>query len=353
MSITERKFGELKTGEPVRLFHLENASGAYAEVLDYGALLVKVCVPDQNGKLLDVVLGYDDLKSYEKNGCFFGAVIGRSGNRIEGGRFQLDGQEYVLAKNENDNNLHSGPDGFEKKMWKVEECSEKENSITLGRLSPDGENGFPGDFHISVKYEFTEDNELKITYQGESDKTTIANLTNHSYFNLSGEGSGDILDHFLTIHGSYYTPVRDSASIPTGVYEEVAGTPMDFTKAKRIGEEIDADFQQLVYTGGYDHNYVTDHYAKGNVRLIASAYSPVTGIAMDVASDCPCVQFYAGNFVHDEKGKNGHIYGKRDGFCLETQVEPNAVNTADFHSPVLRAGETYRSVTSYRFYIKK
>ena len=188
MSITERKFGELKTGEPVRLFHLENASGAYAEVLDYGALLVKVCVPDQNGKLLDVVLGYDDLKSYEKNGCFFGAVIGRSGNRIEGGRFQLDGQEYVLAKNENDNNLHSGPDGFEKKMWKVEECSEKENSITLGRLSPDGENGFPGDFHISVKYEFTEDNELKITYQGESDKTTIANLTNHSYFNLSGEG---------------------------------------------------------------------------------------------------------------------------------------------------------------------
>ena len=353
MSVTERKFGELRTGEEVRLFHLENASGAYAEVLDYGALLVKVCVPDKNGSLVDVVLGYDDLESYEKNGCFFGAVIGRSGNRIEGGKFLLDGQEVILAKNENENNLHSGPDGFEKKMWKVEEIAEEKNSLTLYRISPDGENGFPGEFRIAVKYELTDNNELKITYQGVSNKTTVANLTNHSYFNLSGEGSGDVLGQYLTIHGKYYTPVRDSQSIPTGVYEEVKGTPMDFTREKTIGADIDADFQQLLYTGGYDHNYVTDKYAKGNVRLIASAYSPVTGIAMDVVSDCPGVQFYAGNFIQNEKGKNGHIYEKRHGFCLETQVEPNAVNVEAFHSPVIDAGEVYHSVTGYRFYVKK
>ncbi|HJB30391.1 MAG TPA: galactose mutarotase [Candidatus Blautia faecavium] len=353
MSVTERKFGELRTGEEVRLFHLENASGAYAEVLDYGALLVKVCVPDKNGSLVDVVLGYDDLESYEKNGCFFGAVIGRSGNRIEGGKFLLDGQEVILAKNENENNLHSGPDGFEKKMWKVEEIAEEKNSLTLYRISPDGENGFPGEFRIAVKYELTDNNELKITYQGVSNKTTVANLTNHSYFNLSGEGSGDVLGQYLTIHGKYYTPVRDSQSIPTGVYEEVKGTPMDFTREKTIGADIDADFQQLLYTGGYDHNYVTDNYAKGNVRLIASAYSPVTGIAMDVVSDCPGVQFYAGNFIQNEKGKNGHIYEKRHGFCLETQVEPNAVNVEAFHSPVIDAGEVYHSVTGYRFYVKK
>ena len=204
-----------------------------------------------------------------------------------------------------------------------------------------------------MKYELTDNNELKITYQGVSNKTTVANLTNHSYFNLSGEGSGDVLGQYLTIHGKYYTPVRDSQSIPTGVYEEVKGTPMDFTREKTIGADIDADFQQLLYTGGYDHNYVTDNYAKGNVRLIASAYSPVTGIAMDVVSDCPGVQFYAGNFIQNEKGKNGHIYEKRHGFCLETQVEPNAVNVEVFHSPVIDAGEVYHSVTGYRFYVKK
>ncbi|MDO4275772.1 MAG: aldose epimerase family protein [Eubacteriales bacterium] len=352
MSVSERKFGELPSGETVKLYHLENKSGAYAEVLDYGALLVKVCVPDKEGNLKDVVLGYDDLKEYEDNGCFFGAVIGRSGNRIEGAGFSLYGEKVVLAKNENENNLHSGPDGFEKKLWKVESVSEEKNSLVLYRISPDGENGYPGEFRVSVQYEFTEDNELKIHYAGISDKTTVANMTNHSYFNLSGEGSGNVLDQYLTIHAKYYTPVRDSASIPTGEYAPVEGTPMDFRKMKRIGEEINSDFQQLTFTGGYDHNYVTDNYAKGSRRLIASAYSPVTGIAMDVTSDCPCVQFYAGNFVSGEKGKNGHIYNERDGFCLETQVEPNAVNEESFHSPVLEAGEKYDSVTTYRFYIK-
>lgn len=353
MGVTAKKFGNLTSGEEITLYHLENKSGAYAEVMDYGAILVKLCVPDKDGELTDVVLGYDDIQQYEVNGCFFGAIIGRSGNRIAGARFSLYGQEYQLDKNENDNNLHSGPDGFEKKLWKVAEISDDKNSVIFNRISPDGENGFPGEFDVSVKYEFTEDNELKIHYQGICDEPTVANMTNHSYFNLNGEGSGTAMDQYLTIHAKYYTPVADSHSIPTGVYGEVAGTPMDFRTAKQIGQDIEAEFDQLKFTGGYDHNYVTDNYAKGNRRLIATAYSDKTGIAMDVTSDCPCVQFYAANFVENEHGKNGHTYNKRDAFCLETQVEPNAVNVEDFHSPILNAGEQYDSVTAYHFYIIK
>ena len=319
MSVSERKFGILQTGETVKIFHLENKSGAYAEVTDFGAILVKVCVPDKDGTLTDVVLGYDDLASYEVNGCFFGSTIGRNGNRIGGAKFSVNGKEVVLAQNENDNNLHSGPDGFEKKLWKVAEISDDKNSVIFNRISPDGENGFPGEFDVSVKYEFTEDNELRIHYQGICDEPTVANMTNHSYFNLNGEGSGTAMDQYLTIHAKYYTPVADSHSIPTGVYGEVAGTPMDFRTAKQI----------------------------------ATAYSDKTGIAMDVTSDCPCVQFYAANFVENEHGKNGHTYNKRDAFCLETQVEPNAVNVEDFHSPILNAGEQYDSVTAYHFYIIK
>lgn len=353
MSVSEKRFGVLKTGEEVKIFHLENQSGAYAEVINFGAILVKVCVPDKDGKLTDVVLGYDDVASYEVNGCFFGATIGRSGNRIGGAKFTINGKEVTLAQNENDNNLHSGPNGFEKKLWEAAEISQEKNSVAFHRISPDGENGYPGEFDIYVTYEFTEENELKIHYQGTSDMPTVANMTNHSYFNLSGEGSETAMDQYLTIHAAYYTPVADSHSIPTGEYAEVAGTPMDFTTEKTIGERINAEFDQLQFTGGYDHNYVTDDYEKGVVRLIASAHSKQTKIAMDVKSDCPCVQFYAGNFIEDEHGKNGHVYGKRAGFCLETQVEPNAVNEERFHSPILEKGEQYDSLTSYHFYIKK
>lgn len=352
MGVSERKFGDLSSGEPVRIFHLENESGAYAEVMEYGAILVKLCVPDRDGKLTDVVLGYDDVKQYEENGCFFGATVGRSGNRIAGAKFFIYGKEVRLAQNENDNNLHSGPDGFEKKLWNVRDIDEDKNSVTFSRISPDGENGFPGEFQVSVKYEFTSENELRIYYRGISDQATAANMTNHSYFNLAGEGSGNVLDQYLTIHAKTYTPVKDSHSIPTGDYAAVEGTPMDFTKAKKIGAEIEADFDQLKYTGGYDHNYVTDNYAKGNCRTIASAWSEATGITMDAVSDCPCVQFYAGNFVEGERGKNGHVYDKRDGFCLETQVEPNAVNVEEFHSPIIEAGEVYTSFTAYRFGVR-
>lgn len=350
--IKERVFGELPTGESIKIFHLENASGAYAEVMEFGAILVKLCVPDRSGKLTDVVLGYDGIEGYVKNGCFFGSTIGRSGNRIEGARFLIHGEEVVLAQNENSNNLHSGPNGFEKKIWNIKEKSEENNSVTFSRISPDGENGYPGKFDISVQYTLTEDHILRITYQGVSDKPTVANMTNHSYFNLAGEGSGDILGQYLTIHAENYTPVRDSQSIPTGEYAPVEHTPMDFRKEKPIGQDIEADFEQLAFTGGYDHNYVTDHYEKGRLREIAKAYAEETGIGMDVFTDCPGVQFYAGNFIKQEPGKKGHIYQKRNGFCLETQVEPNAVNVDAFHSPILEAGERYHSVTEYRFYIR-
>lgn len=350
--VTQRTFGTLPSGEEVQIYHLENKSGAFAEVLQFGAILVKLCVPDRDGRLTDVVLGYDDLAGYEVNGCFFGATIGRSGNRIAQSRFTLDGKEIVLTPNEGANNLHSGPDGFEKKMWTASEISEDKNAVTFSRISPDGENGFPGEFNVSVTYEMTEENELRIVYGGVCDQTTIANMTNHSYFNLAGEGSGSAMDQYLTIHAEQYTQVGEG-SIPLGENAAVEGTPMDFRKAHKIGDEIEADFEQLRITGGYDHNYVTDGYNKASIREIAEAWSEKTGIQMNVLTDCPCVQFYAANFVDQEHGKNGHVYNKREAFCLETQVEPNAVNVENFHSPILEAGERYYSETIYRFSVKK
>lgn len=350
--VTQRTFGTLPSGEEVQIYHLENKSGAFAEVLQFGAILVKLCVPDRDGRLTDVVLGYDDLAGYEVNGCFFGATIGRSGNRIAQSRFTLDGKEIVLTPNEGANNLHSGPDGFEKKMWTASEISEDKNAVTFSRISSDGENGFPGEFNVSVTYEMTEENELRIVYGGVCDQTTIANMTNHSYFNLAGEGSGSAMDQYLTIHAEQYTPVGEG-SIPLGENAAVEGTPMDFRKAHKIGDEIEADFEQLRITGGYDHNYVTDGYNKASIREIAEAWSEKTGIQMNVLTDCPCVQFYAANFVDQEHGKNGHVYNKREAFCLETQVEPNAVNVENFHSPILEAGERYYSETIYRFSVKK
>lgn len=350
--VTQRTFGTLPSGEEVQIYHLENKSGAFAEVLQFGAILVKLCVPDRDGRLTDVVLGYDDLAGYEVNGCFFGATIGRSGNRIAQSRFTLDGKEIVLTPNEGVNNLHSGPDGFEKKMWTASEISEDKNAVTFSRISPDGENGFPGEFNVSVTYEMTEENELRIVYGGVCDQTTIANMTNHSYFNLAGEGSGSAMDQYLTIHAEQYTPVGEE-SIPLGENAAVEGTPMDFRKAHKIGDEIEADFEQLRITGGYDHNYVTDGYNKASIREIAEAWSEKTGIQMNVLTDCPCVQFYAANFVDQEHGKNGHVYNKREAFCLETQVEPNAVNVENFHSPIQEAGERYYSETIYRFSVKK
>lgn len=354
MAITKQSFGKSTDGTEVFLYEITNTSGATMKVTDFGAILVSLMVPDENHKLRDVVLGYDTVEGYYENPPHFGSPIGRNGNRIGNASFTIDGVTYQLEKNDNGkNNLHSGPNFYRTRVWDVVEIDAEKNSITFSIKSPHLDQGFPGNFTAFVSYTLTEKNELVLDYKGTADKDTIVNMTNHSYFNLSGEGSGSAMDQYLTIHANYYTPVADSHSIPTGEYAPVEGTPMDFRTARQMGERINADFEQLKFTGGYDHNYVTDNYSKGNRRLIATAYSKETGIAMDVTSDCPCVQFYAANFVENEKGKNGHVYNQRDAFCLETQVEPNAVNVEDFHSPVLAAGEHYNSETSYRFYIKE
>ncbi|MDO5336060.1 MAG: aldose epimerase family protein [Eubacteriales bacterium] len=349
MSVEKKLFGTLKTGESVYLYKIENKKGAYVEVCDFGALLVRVCVPDRDGLLRDVVLGYDNLEAYLTNGCYFGATVGRSGNRIAGGRFALGGVEYQLPQNENENNLHSGPEGYQLKLWNVKELEEDSDNVAFERVSPDGEQGFPGALHICVRYTFTEENELKISYDGVCDQDTVVNMTNHSYFNLNGAGNGSILNQKLQINADYYTPVIDSKSIPTGELDKVEGTPMDFRTEKEIGKEIDADFQQLIYTGGYDHNFVPNGYQKGVVRKIAQARCEESGIVMEVFSDLPGVQFYAGNFIIEEKGKDGKTYGKRDGFCLETQYAPNSVNEYSFESPVLEAKDTYHTETIYQF----
>ncbi len=352
MGVSVRTFGQLSTGEEVKIYRLSTESGAYAEVIDYGAILVTLFVKDKEGNLRDVVLGYDNVRSYEENPCFFGAVIGRNGNRIANAKFEISGKEYLLNSNENENNLHSGPDGFEKKLWKAKELIQEENAVIFERESKDGENGFPGNMTVTVKYSFNEEQHLVISYGGVSDQDTIANFTNHSYFNLDGEGAGSILDQKLQILADLYTPVVDSHAIPTGEYASVKGTPMDYTDYKSIGQDIQADFEQLHFTGGFDHNYVIKDYTSGMQRVIANAFSEKSGIAMTVRSDCPCVQLYAGNFIGEQAGKNGHTYHNRDGFCLETQVEPNAANQENFHSPILKRGETYSSETSYSFSIR-
>ena len=337
-------------GEKTDLFVLKNKNKMEVCVTNFGGRIVSVMVPDKDGNMKDVVLGFDSIQDYIKYPSDFGASIGRYANRINQGRFTLDGVEYQLPQNNYGHCLHGGPKGFQYRVYKGVQKSDQELQLTY--LAKDGEEGFPGNLQCTVIMKLTDDNAIDIQYEAETDKPTIINMTNHSYFNLDGDPSTDNSAYLLTLNADSYTPV-DSTFMTTGEIVTVEGTPMDFRTAKQIGQDIEAEFDQLKFTGGYDHNYVTDNYAKGNRRLIATAYSDKTGIAMDVTSDCPCVQFYAANFVENEYGKNGHTYNKRDAFCLETQVEPNAVNVEDFHSPILNAGEQYDSVTAYHFYIRK
>lgn len=351
--VTQRIFGETQTGENVEIYHIENASGAYAEVLPFGAALVKLCVPDRDGNLRDVVLGYDDMAGYLKNNDYFGVTVGPNANRIENARFSVLGKEYILPQNEKGSNHHSGPNGFEKKLWHVKQAAGDQVIFELDKQ--DGENGFPGLFHVLVSYVLTDENELKITYNGicaHISEAAVANMTNHSYFNLAGEGNGDVFSHELKINAKMYTPVRDENSIPTGEYAPVAGTPLDFTSFKKIGADADSDFIQMKYANGFDHNYVTDYYKKGNYREVATAYCEESGIVMEVLTDCPCLQFYAGNYIDHVVGKNGHVYQPHSGFALESQFAPNAVNTPEFESPIIEAGEMYLSRTTYRFSVK-
>lgn len=339
-------FGTTKDGKDIYLYTLENENGMKAQVMNYGAILVNLLVPDKDGKVEDVCLGYDSLEEYYVNGCFFGSTIGPNGNRIADARFTIDGRTYELAANDGVNNLHSDAQlGFHKKVWEAKE--DGDNRVVFYLSSPDGEMGFPGNKKITVTYSVTEFNELIISYYAASDKKTVLNLTNHTYFNLAGHQSGSIENHLLTLHAASYTPVRGGL-IPTGEIAPVAGTVMDFTKAKAIGKEIDAADEQLQMGGGYDHNWVLDH-CNGQLREAAVVEEPVSGRIMKVFTDLPGVQFYAGNGIERHQGKKGAVYEKRGGFCLETQDHPNAVNEPGFPSPVYGEGKDFVSTTIYQF----
>ena len=343
------KVTEIKKEENAKIFRIANDNGMSALVSSYGAVLISLNVPDKTGAAADVVLGFDELRNYEVNSCFFGATVGRNGNRIANATFKIGDKVCTLYKNEGVNNLHSGPDGYEHRYWDSEIL---ENGVKFTLNSPDGDQGFPGELKISVSYLLTEDNALELVYNGISNKDTIVNMTNHSYFNLAGHASGDAMDHYLQINADKYTPVIDSASIPTGELAPVKDTPFDFTTAKRIGDDIDKDFDQLKFTGGFDHNFVLDGKRDENGMICAAVLTEKTsGRRMSVYTDCCAVQFYAGNFVADnpQKGKGGTVYVKRAGICLETQFYPDAINQPNFPSPILKAGEEYNSKTVYRF----
>lgn len=341
-------FGKNKDGKQIMFYCLENKNGMEMTVINLGAAIVSLKVKDKDDNLRDVVLGYDSVEDYEKNTCYFGAVIGRNSNRIKGGTCTLDGCPYVLEQNDNNNNLHSGSNGFHNAVWEAACKENASNTITFSYLSKDGEQDFPGNMKVKVIYTLTDDNEVVIDYEAETDQTTVANMTNHAYFNLAGHNGGSIENHILSVNASYYTPVEDNELIPTGNIESVKGTPLDFTVPKTIGKDIREPFQQLEFAGGYDHNFIIDGES-GKMKLAAHALSERSGIKMDVYTDCPGIQLYSGNFIQNHRGKDGVTYDFRHGFCLETQYFPNGINQEGFESPILNPGDKYSTQTKYKF----
>ena len=337
MSVEMHPFGVTGRGEPVTLYCLRNEGGASVSVLDYGCTVQSLLMPNALGGLTDVVLGYDTLPEYEKNDGYVGAVVGRMGNRVGKGQFTLNGKTYVLAVNDGENHLHGGLRGFDKYVWTAEFGRD---TLLFSRLSPDGEEGYPGNLRVTVAYTLTGENELRIVYDADTDADTIVNLTNHSYFNLAGGGS--VLDHLLRVSADQITE-NDDGCLPTGRFLDVAGTPFDFRTAKPIGRDIEADDDQIRRGHGYDHNFVlTD-------RRAAELSCPTTGIRMTLETDRPGVQVYSANWLTSRVGKGGAPIVPRDALCLETQQFPNAMVCPGFPSPVLRAGEHLHTETSYRF----
>ena len=343
------EFGKTKEGNTVTKYLLKNKNGMEVAVMDLGATIVSVLVPDREGVNRDVVLGYDTSQEYQDHTCYFGAVIGRNANRIGGAKVVLDGKEYQLEKNDNGNNLHSGKNGFNSVIWNVEQ--QKEDEITFSYLSKDLEQDFPGNMTAKVTYTVTDDNALSIAYEAVSDQTTVANFTNHAYFNLNGHNCGSVRRHWVRLLASSFTPVKETGSIPTGEIWPVEGTPMDFTKGKVIGEELASDYHQMRLVKGYDHNFVIDGWDQ-TLRKIAEVEGEQSGITMKVYTDLPGVQFYTGNFLEGVRGKRNMIYHDNSGFCLETQYYPNAANEESFPSPVLKKGEKYDTTTIYQFGVR-
>lgn len=338
-------FGVMPDGTAVEQYTLTNRALS-CDIITFGGSLRSLRVPDRTGKPVDVLLGFDTLEAYRTHGKSFGALVGRYANRIGGARFTLNGTVYPLVANNNGvNHLHGGGLGFNRRVWKAESASD--TALTLSLFSPNGEEGYPGDLLVRVTYTLTAEG-LTIDYRAQSDRDTVCNLTNHAYFNLSGHDSGPVLDQTIQLLADRYTPT-DPLSIPTGETAPVDGTPMDLRRPTPIGAHIGEDFAQLRQAGGYDHNWIPNGEA-GTLRPIAQASSPASGISMEVLSDLPGVQFYTGNYVEGcPAGKGGAAYGRRWGFCLETQFFPDSPNHANFPSCVLRAGETFRSTTSFRF----
>ena len=350
--IEKTLFGKLADGKEVYAYTLKNSSGMEAKIINYGAAVVSLTAPDKNGKYADIVLGYDNIEGYVNDKAFFGAIVGRYGNRIAKGKFTLDGKEYKLATNDGENHLHGGVIGFNKVVWDAEPIeSSTSPALKLTYVSKDGEEGYPGTVTLNVTYTLTSDNQLRIDYEGTTDKTTVLNPTHHSYFNLSGDPNKTILDNIVMIDADKTTPV-DKGLIPTGVLTDVANTPMDFRTPKVIGKEINANFDQLKFAGGYDHNWVLNKHQE-TLPKVASVYEPVSGRFMEVFTDQPGLQVYSGNFLNGTvKGKNGIMYQKRTGLCLEAQKFPDSPNKPQFPSPVLKPGETYKQTTIYKFSTK-
>lgn len=345
MNMKQRSFGKNSKGEAATLYTFENKNGVVMEVSDFGATLYSLLVPDKEGNLCDVVLGYDDPLGYEgPAGTFFGATVGRNANRICKGKYTLNGKEYQLDINNNGNNLHSGLDFYSFRIWNVKEMTE--NSITFSLHSPNGDQGYPGALDMNVTYTLTEDNAVQIDYYGVPDQDTIVNMTNHSYFNLNGHASGTVLDQEVWVDADSFTRA-DEASIPTGEIVPVEGTPMDFRVKKTVGRDIEESYEALVFGNGYDHNWCLNN--NGKFAKVAEMSSELTGITMEVYTDLPGVQVYTGNFIFNETGKGGVTYKRRQGLCFETQYYPDAINHDNFPSPVCKAGEVYQTRTTYKF----
>jgi len=348
MTIEKKFLGTVSSGEEVYIYTLKNSNGMKSEICTYGGAIVSTIVPDKNGEFRDIMLGYDNLDGYLKGNKFFGALIGRFGNRIQYGKFSLNGKEYQLAQNDGENHLHGGLKGFDKIVWDSKIIESEPNTLELSYFSPNGEEGYPGNLTVKVNYVLTEDNALEINYYATTDEDTIVNLTNHAYFNLSGHSSGDVLNHKLMINADKFT-VNDKSSIPTGEIKEVTSTPMDFRTLTSIGQNIDSDYEQIVFGNGFDHNWVLNTNGSDSLKA-AQAVAEDTGIIMDVYTTTPGVQFYSGNFIDGtDTGKANATYQIRNGFCLETQYFPNSINCSNFASPILKAGDEYKHKTIYKF----
>ena len=353
LAISKSKFGKTKDGKNVDQFTLKNANGVEMNVITYGGRITSLKVPNKSGTLENVVLGHNTMEGYLRDdNPFFGALIGRFGNRIAKGKFTLNGEEYTLATNDGSNHLHGGINGFDRVIWNAEPIEgPKNSSLKLTYLSKDGEEGYPGNLEVTVIYTLTKDNAVEVTYEATTDKATIVNLTQHAYFNLTGDFSKDILNHDVVIDAAAYLPV-DATLIPTGEIRNVEGTPFDFTKSKKVGKEINADNEQLKRGLGYDHCWVLNG-EKGDMRFVASAYDETSGRFMEILSEEPAIQFYTGNFLDGTLPMpNGGTYAHRTGFCLETQHYPDSPNQEKFPTTVLNPGEIYSTKTIFKFSTK-